>query len=442
MLNSINSNFSAYLVQQNLTTKSQNTSFKGGEVEGRGVECDCDICKSAKAKALEQPTVKVALNGAGRISKNFLREWFLTDLGLGSGVSKVTSLDHVRRVKNSPAKLEIVAINDLADVTEEYLKHDSIMGDFPGKLEVKSEGDKKYLYVGEGAKQRKIRILKEKDATKLPWNELGVDVVVDGTGKFLSADKLVQHIEAGAKKAICSAPADEDEISKMPLVDRTVVYGVNDNELKPEDKYISAASCTTTCAAPLTKFLNDKFGIDTVLVQTVHSATSTQSTTDKVSDKAKDRNPFDAIFPEKTGAGKALKHVIPGLGKSADGIAARVPVSDVSLVNLVAYVKQDVTEEEVKQALKEASKSDEYKGLIIPSDKASTSKDMVGRYESAIYVPEYVKVINKRMVVIPAYYDNEWGYTRSLTDLTRLAGAQIYKPEVKGQAGNSLKISA
>jgi len=433
MLNSINSNFSAYRMQPDSTSKNQSVSFKA-IIAGFG--------SSTPEMQEEQPTVKVALNGAGRISKNFLREWFLTDLGLGAGMTKVTTNDHLERVKNSPAKLEIVAINDLADITEGYLKHDSIMGDCPCPLKVVTEDDKKYLVVGDGGRQRKIRILKEKDATKLPWNELGVDVVVDATGKFLSKDKLQQHIDAGAKKAICSAPADEDETTELPLVDKTIVYGVNDNELQPEDKFLSAASCTTTCAAPLTKFLNDKYGIDTVVVQTVHSATATQKTADAVSEKAKDRSPFDAIFPEKTGAGKALKHVIPGLGKSADGIAARVPTANVSMVNLVAYVKQDVNEKELKEALKAASESEEYKGLIIPSNNASTSKDMVGRYESAIYVPEYVKVINKRMIVIPAYYDNEWGYTRSLTDLTRLAGAQLYNPEVKGQAGKKLDITS
>ncbi|MDD3149906.1 MAG: glyceraldehyde 3-phosphate dehydrogenase NAD-binding domain-containing protein [Candidatus Gastranaerophilales bacterium] len=388
-----------------------------------------------------RPTVNVAINGAtGRIGKTFFRECF-ADHGVGI---QTESTDRLKEKLTEGPKINIVAMNVSKKMTPEdlinSLKYDSIMGYFPGLLSAKREDNGKlYLTVAQkGQKPRKIRILETKDMKELPWKELKVDVVVDTTGVAKTEKILGQHLSQGAKKAILSAPAKDDM--------KTIVYGINDNEVLPTDKLLSNASCTTTAIAPVIKLMDDEYGIESGSIETIHSATSSQLLQDKApsetdKDAAKLRSSINNMIPTTTGAAKAIVKVLPKLNGKLDGSATRVNTNDVSIANIVLYLNKEVTAEEVKNSLRKASESEKYKDLLAPAHKGATSIDEIGRLESAIYIEDSIKVIG-RMVTIKAFYDNEWGYTRSLIDLTKKAGGQIYQQPGKDVTGSKLSISA
>lgn len=423
MLNTVN--YGIRVPLKSLSQKYANVNFKGSD------------------QTEEKPVVRVAVNGAtGRIGKNLFRQWAASEVGLGTGIVTVTSSDLKERTEKSPAKFEIIAMNVGKRMSEEGLENamgfDTAMGNAPYKIKAKRDEDgKMYLYVGSGDKQRRIRILEQRNVVAdeknpaLPWKELNIDVAIDATGKFTKRAQLNQHIEAGAKKAICSAPAKGET-----EVDNTIVYGINQEKLLPTQKLLSNASCTTTCIAPVIKLMNEEFGVESGFIETCHAATQSQfildkSIEEKDTDLAKNRGSLDSMIPTTTGAAKAIGLVIPELNGKLNGLATRVPTNNVSIAYIVLNVKQDVTKDQVIQALEKAEESPGYKDLLKAAPKGATSRDMMGRHESSLYIKDQVQVINKKMVVIPAFYDNEWGYTRSLSDLTKLAGAQIYNPSVK-----------
>lgn len=325
--------------------------------------------------------MNVAINGFGRIGRS------------------------VFRILSEREDINVVAINDLFDndVLAYLLKYDTVMQGF-GK-NVKLEGD--YLITP----NEKVKMLSEKDPTKLPWKELNIDVVVESTGIFRTKEKLISHIQAGAKRVILTVPAKDE-------IDCTIVMGVNDDDLKPEHKIISNASCTTNCLAPMAKILNDAFGIKEGLMTTTHAYTNDQRLADVPhKDWRRGRAAAENIIPTTTGAAKAVGQVIPELKGKLDGMASRVPVPDGSVVDLVIEVEKDVTVEEINAAIRHASTTKEMKNVLFYSDEKLVSSDIVGNSYSSIYDAEFTKVLGKRIVKTLNWYDNEWGYSNRVVDL-------------------------
>lgn len=412
----------------------------------------------------EKPTVNVGINGVtGRIGKAFFRQWAITELGAMPGVVRITTGNLLRRAKEAPVKLNVVAVNTgkkmSPEALEESMKHDSVFGDYPGYLKAKREDNGSlYLYVGNPNAIRRIRVLEQRDLPGIPWNPPGttdaekVEIAVDTTGAFKTKEDtkdgkpgLINHLNNGVQKAIVSAPPKEETgANGVDNTMKTIVYGINHGVLRPEDNIMSNASCTTTAAATITKVIDDAFGIEKGFIQTTHSATATQFVQDKAPSVKEAKSPserrsmIDSIIPATTGAAKAIGKVIPALNGKLNGLAARVPTSDTSMVYLVFQTKEATTKDEVKKALAEASQSGQYRDLLAKANSNASSKDMTGRHENAIYVEDQIQVIDNNMVVIPAFYDNEWGYTRSLMDLTRLAGKQLKDQ----QAGGQFNVSA
>ncbi len=299
---------------------------------------------------------------------------------------------------------DIKAINDLtdADTLAHLLKYDSVHGKFPG--EVKASGDS---IIVDG---KEIKVLSVKDPAELPWGEMGVDYVLESTGVFRKKPEIEKHIQAGAKKVLLSVPAKSE-------IDATIVCGINDDELKPEHKIISNASCTTNCFAPLVKVLNDKFGVEEGLMTTVHAYTNDQSILDMPhKDLRRARAAAINIIPTTTGAAKAVGKVIPELNGKLDGMAMRVPVSDGSIVDFVATLKSEVTEEQVNEAMKEAAVG-ELKGILEYSEEPLVSVDIIDNPASSIFDSLSTSVMNKKMVKVISWYDNEWGYSCRCVDL-------------------------
>lgn len=325
--------------------------------------------------------MNVAINGFGRIGRS------------------------VFRILSEKEDINVVAINDLFDndVLAYLLKYDTVMQGF-GK-NVKLEGD--YLITP----NEKVKMLSEKDPTKLPWKELNIDVVVESTGIFRTKEKLISHVQAGAKRVILTVPAKDE-------IDCTIVMGVNDDDLKPEHKIISNASCTTNCLAPMAKILNDAFGIKEGLMTTTHAYTNDQRLADVPhKDWRRGRAAAENIIPTTTGAAKAVGQVIPELKGKLDGMASRVPVPDGSVVDLVIEVEKDVTVEEINAAIRHASTTKEMKNILLYSDEKLVSSDIVGNSYSSIYDAEFTKVLGKRIVKTLNWYDNEWGYSNRVVDL-------------------------
>ncbi len=325
--------------------------------------------------------MNVAINGFGRIGRS------------------------VFRILSEKEDINVVAINDLFDndVLAYLLKYDTVMQGF-GK-NVKLEGD--YLITP----NEKVKMLSEKDPTKLPWKELNIDVVVESTGIFRTKEKLISHVQAGAKRVILTVPAKDE-------IDCTIVMGVNDDDLKPEHKIISNASCTTNCLAPMAKILNDAFGIKEGLMTTTHAYTNDQRLADVPhKDWRRGRAAAENIIPTTTGAAKAVGQVIPELKGKLDGMASRVPVPDGSVVDLVVEVEKDVTVEEINAAIRHASTTKEMKNILFYSDEKLVSSDIVGNSYSSIYDAEFTKVLGKRIVKTLNWYDNEWGYSNRVVDL-------------------------
>jgi glyceraldehyde 3-phosphate dehydrogenase len=326
--------------------------------------------------------VKVAINGFGRIGRITYRNL----LGK-SGV-------------------EVVAINDLTDAKTlaHLLKYDSVHGKFPGEVSV--DGDK--LVVNGKA----IKIYAEKDPENLPWATLGVDVVIEATGVFRNREKMGKHIKAGAKKVILTVPADKAED-----VDATVVLGVNDHVITKELQFISNASCTTNCLAPVAKVLNDKFGIKRGLMNTIHSYTNDQIILDAPhKDLRRARAAAMSIIPTSTGAAKAVGLVVPELKGKLDGFARRVPTPDGSVVDLTCELNKPATVEEINAAVKEAANG-AMKGILQYTEDPIVSVDIVGNPHSSIFDAGLTKVMDGNFVKVVSWYDNEFGYSNRVVDL-------------------------
>lgn len=323
----------------------------------------------------------VAINGFGRIGRLVMR----------------AILKHHQ-------DLNIVAINDLTDAkTLAFLfKYDSIHRQFEGEISHDENG----LIVN----GKKIKIYAERDPEALPWKELGVDIVIESTGIFTSMEKASKHLKAGARKVVISAPAKD-------TVDATVVMGVNHQILKPEHKIVSNASCTTNCLAPVAKVLHDNFGIVNGLMTTIHSYTNDQRILDfPHSDLRRARAAAMSMIPTSTGAAKAIGLVIPELVGKLDGLAVRVPTPDGSVVDLCVNLEKAASKEEINAAMKQASET-YLKGFLQYSDEPIVSIDVVGNPYSSVFdsLATYVK---GNMCKILSWYDNEWGYSCRLADLT------------------------
>lgn len=326
-------------------------------------------------------TIKVGINGFGRIGRNVFRA------GL------------------KDKEIDFIAVNDITDAETlaHLLKYDSIYGILPG---VKAEGDT-ILVQG-----RNLKVLKEKDPNNLPWRKLGVDIVIESTGIFIDKEGATKHLTAGAKKVIISAPAKNEDI--------TIVMGVNEDKYLPEKhRIISNASCTTNCLAPVAKVLNDFFGIEKGTMTTIHSYTADQRLMDSPhKDLRRARAAALSIIPTKTGATKAVSLVIPELKGKLSGMAFRVPTPNVSVVDLAVLLKRKVSVEEINQAFKEASQGD-LKGILDYTEEPLVSKDFNGNSNSSIVDGLSTMVIDDNLVKIIAWYDNEWGYSCRIIDLLK-----------------------
>jgi glyceraldehyde 3-phosphate dehydrogenase len=307
------------------------------------------------------------------------------------------------------ADIEVVGINDLVepDYMAYMLKYDSTHGPFKGTIAV--EGG--HLVVN----GKTIRVTAEKDPANLKWNEVGAEVVIESTGLFLTQETAQKHIDAGAKRVVMSAPAKDDT--------PTFVMGVNHKNLKASDTIVSNASCTTNCLAPIAKVLNDKFGIEEGLMSTVHAVTATQKTVDSPS--AKDwrggRGAYQNIIPSSTGAAKAVTLVIPDLKGKLTGMSFRVPVADVSVVDLTVRLKKGASYEEIKKAMKEASEG-ELKGILGYTEDDVVSEDFKGDARTSIFDAKAGIALNDNFVKVVSWYDNEWGYSNKLIDLVQELG--------------------
>jgi glyceraldehyde 3-phosphate dehydrogenase len=329
-------------------------------------------------------TIKVAINGYGRIGRNILRA-------------------HYEGGKRHP--IQIVALNDLGDakINAHLTRYDSAHGPFPGKIEVDGE----HLLVNGD----RIRVCAQKDPAQLPWKELAVDVVLECTGLFTSKAKASAHLTAGAKKVVISAPAERD-------VDGTVVYGVNHKTLRPEHTVISNASCTTNCLAPLVKAIDDRIGVVSGLMTTIHSYTNDQVLTDVYhKDLRRARAATMSMIPTKTGAAAAVGLVLPHLNGKLDGFAIRVPTINVSVVDLAFVAKRATTVEEVNKAVKEAAQTD-LKGIIEYNTEPLVSIDFNHNPASSIFDATLTKVSEGTLVKVCSWYDNEWGFSNRMLDTT------------------------
>ncbi|MFB9841459.1 type I glyceraldehyde-3-phosphate dehydrogenase [Mucilaginibacter ginsenosidivorans] len=305
--------------------------------------------------------------------------------------------------------IEVVGINDLVepDYMAYMLKYDSTHGQFNGTIAV--EGG--HLVVN----GKTIRVTAEKDPANLKWNEVGAEVVIESTGLFLTQETAQKHIDAGAKKVVMSAPAKDDT--------PTFVMGVNHKQLKADQTIVSNASCTTNCLAPIAKVLNDKFGIEEGLMSTIHAVTATQKTVDGPSHKdwRGGRGAYQNIIPSSTGAAKAVGLVLPELKGKLTGMSFRVPVPDVSVVDLTVRLKKPATYADVKAAMKEASEG-EMKGILGYTEDEVVSEDFKGDARTSIFDAKAGIALNDNFVKVVSWYDNEWGYSNKLIDLVQQIG--------------------
>jgi glyceraldehyde 3-phosphate dehydrogenase len=328
--------------------------------------------------------VKLGINGFGRIGRMVFRA----------------------AVQNFPNDIEVVGINDLLDPAylAYMLKYDSVHGKFEGDVKVE---DGNLVVNG-----KKIRVTAEMDPANLKWNEVGAEIVVESTGFFLTDETARKHIQAGAKKVIMSAPSKD----ATPMF----VYGVNHKTYAGQD-IISNASCTTNCLAPVTKVLNDKFGVVRGLMTTVHAATATQKTVDGPSKKdwRGGRGILENIIPSSTGAAKAVGKVLPELNGKLTGMSLRVPTSDVSFVDLTVELAKEATYDEICAAMKEASEG-ELKGVLGYTDEAVVSTDFRGDARTSIFDVKAGIQLDKTFVKVCAWYDNEWGYSNKVLEMAKV----------------------
>ena len=323
----------------------------------------------------------VAINGFGRIGRSILRI-----------------------IVENDSDINVVAINDLGNYENlaYLLKHDSVMGILDRNVSV--AGDK--LIVDD----RTIQLTSIKDPAELPWKEMDVDVVVESTGIFRDSESLNKHLDAGAKKVLLTVPPKDD-------IDATIVLGVNDDDLKPEDKIVSNASCTTNCLAPIAKVLDDNFGIISGLMTTVHAYTNDQALAETThSDFRRGRSATQNIIPTSTGAAKAVGMVLPELNGKLDGMAMRVPVPDGSVVDLVVELEKKVSIDDINKAVKNAA-DNELNGILEYSEVPLVSTDILNNPHSSIYDASSTQLLEGNHVKVVCWYDNEWGYSNRVVDL-------------------------
>ena len=331
--------------------------------------------------------MKIAINGFGRIGRS------------------------VFRILNNRENIDVVAINDIFDkgALTYLLKYDTVMGRFPE--EVSLEGD--ILKT----QSQSVKLLAERDPASLPWKELGVDIVIESTGIFRQRDQLQYHINAGAKRVVLTVPSKDE-------IDYTVVLGVNDDGLKPEHKIVSNASCTTNCLAPMAKILNESFGIQMGVINTIHAYTNDQRLADVPhSDWRRSRAAAENVIPTTTGAARAVGKVLPELDGKLDGIAMRVPVPDGSVVDLNVRLDKEVTTDEVNDVIRSASESGPLKNVLQYSNLPVVSTDIIGNPHSSIFDAPFTRVIEGNFVKTLNWYDNEWGYSNRVVDLLETLNA-------------------
>lgn len=327
-------------------------------------------------------TVKVGINGFGRIGRNVFRAAI-----------------------NDP-EIEFVSVNDLTDATTlaHLLKYDSTFGVLSQNVKAQDSAIE--------VDGKKFNVTAERDPEKLPWADLGVDIVIESTGIFTKREAAQKHLTAGARRVIISAPAEDPDI--------TVVLGVNEDKITDEHKIISNASCTTNCLAPVAKVLLDNFGIKQALMTTIHAYTNDQVILDLPhKDLRRARAAAVSFIPTSTGAAKATSLVIPELKGKMDGIAIRGPVIDGSVVDLVANLEKEATAEEINKAVKAAAESDRMKGKLEYTEAPIVSVDVIGNPASSVFDAEQTMVLGGNMVKVLSWYDNEWGYSNRLVDLVK-----------------------
>jgi len=328
--------------------------------------------------------MRVAINGFGRIGRS------------------------VFRILDKRDDINVVAINDLFDhaALAYLLKYDTVMGGFDASVHL--EGDT--LVTSNDT----VKMLNERDPAALPWKELDIDVAIEATGVFRKRDQIQTHLDAGAKRVILTVPSKDE-------IDYTVVLGVNEDGLKPEHKIVSNASCTTNCLAPMAKVLNDAFGIVEGVMTTTHAYTNDQRLADVPhKDWRRSRAAAENIIPTTTGAARAVGKVLPELAGKLDGLAARVPVADGSVVDLVVEVGKNVTADEVRAAVREAAGTERLKNILQYSESHLVSSDVIGNPYSSIYDAPFTQVVGDRIVKTLNWYDNEWGYSNRVVDLIDL----------------------
>jgi len=334
-------------------------------------------------------SVRVGINGFGRIGRNVLR-----------AIAEAGRTD-----------IEVVGINDLAPVetNAHLLRFDSVHGRFPGEVMVKGDA----ISIGNGL----IKVTAIKEPAKLPWKDLGIDVALECTGIFTSKDKAAAHLAAGAKRVIVSAPAEG--------VDLTVVYGVNHDKLTPEHKVVSNASCTTNCLAPVAKVLNDAVGIDKGFMTTVHSYTNDQPSLDQVhKDLYRARAAAINMIPTSTGAAKAVGLVLPELAGKLDGVAIRVPTPNVSVIDFKFVAKRATTKDEINGAVKRAAEQ-QLKGILGYTEAPNVSSDFNHDAHSSVFAMDQTKVMDGTLVRVMSWYDNEWGFSNRMVDTAVAMGKLI-----------------
>ena len=325
--------------------------------------------------------MKVAINGFGRIGRS------------------------VFRILDDRENVDVVAINDIFDkgALTYLLKYDTVMGRFPGEVTLDGDIIK--------TQNQSVKLLAERDPASLPWNELGVDIVIESTGIFRQRNQLQNHITAGAKRVVLTVPSKDE-------IDYTVVLGVNDDGLRPEHKIVSNASCTTNCLAPMAKILNDSFGIQMGVINTIHAYTNDQRLADVPhSDWRRSRAAAENVIPTTTGAARAVGKVLPELDGKLDGIAMRVPVPDGSVVDLNVRLNEDVKVEDVNDAVMSAADSGSLKNVLEYSTLPVVSSDIIGNPHSSIFDAPFTRVIEGNFVKTLNWYDNEWGYSNRVADL-------------------------
>jgi len=332
--------------------------------------------------------IRIAINGFGRIGRLVYKAGF------------------------KDSRFEFVVLNDITDAKTlaHLLKYDSTHGRFPGKIEVVEDG---FLVDG-----KKLKVLAEKDPAKLPWRDLKIDIVLESTGAKAFRDRkgIQQHIDAGAKKVLLTVPSKDE-------IDATVVFGVNDHDLKPEHKLVSNASCTTNCVAPMAKVLHENFGIEWAFMTTIHAFTNDQKVLDAPhSDLRRARTAAQSIIPTTTGAARTVGKIMKDLKGKIDGTALRVPTVDGSITDLVVVAQKDVTIEAINAAFKKAADGP-MKGVLEYTEDEIVSCDIIGNPHSCVFDAKSTMTLGPRMLKVFGWYDNEWGYSARCIDLLHRMGA-------------------